>query len=111
MSMFFEIVLAAASAYVLVSSFDSIGRTGRAGNRGKATSFVNEQDRPVLRDLLGLLEEAQQEVPTWFYQMVKSCTSAHRGFGSGGGSMFGRSSGARGQQRFGTLANSVIQPY
>lgn len=74
-----------------------IGRTGRAGNRGKATSFVNEKDRPVLRDLLGLLEEAQQEIPTWFYEMVKSCTSAHRAFGSGGGgSMFGKS--ARGQR-------------
>lgn len=70
-----------------------IGRTGRAGNRGKATSFVNEQNRPVLRDLLRLLEEAQQEVPSWFYELVRNCTSASRGFGT---SSFNRRGGGGG---------------
>lgn len=73
----------------------SIGRTGRAGNRGKATSFVNEGNRGMLRELLSLLEESAQTVPDWFYQMVRQCTSAYRGgfgggSGGGGGSSFGR---------------------
>ncbi|KAF4691657.1 hypothetical protein FOZ60_015117 [Perkinsus olseni] len=40
-----------------------IGRTGRVGNLGTATSFVNESGRPILRDLWALLEENEQEVP------------------------------------------------
>merc|ERR550514_1893522 len=47
-----------------------IGRTGRAGNLGRATSFVNENSRAILRELCQLLEEANQEIPTWFEQLV-----------------------------------------
>lgn len=52
-----------------------IGRTGRAGNKGKATSFVNEKDKGLLRDLLGNLESSNQDIPQWFYEMVKQVTS------------------------------------
>ncbi|KAJ5232359.1 hypothetical protein N7468_005315 [Penicillium chermesinum] len=41
-----------------------IGRTGRAGNTGIATAFFNRGNRGVVRDLLELLKEAHQEVPS-----------------------------------------------
>ncbi|UKJ88834.2 DEAD-box family RNA helicase [Theileria orientalis] len=47
-----------------------IGRTGRAGNVGIATSLVNESNRPILKDLLLLLQESNQEVPVWFKKLV-----------------------------------------
>lgn len=40
-----------------------IGRTGRMGNLGLATSFFNDNNRNLGRDLVDLLEEAKQEVP------------------------------------------------
>ena len=42
-----------------------IGRTGRVGNPGLATSFFNDDSRTVSTDLLELLEENKQEVPSW----------------------------------------------
>ncbi|EKX72655.1 DEAD box ATP-dependent RNA helicase family member protein [Theileria equi strain WA] len=59
-----------------------IGRTGRAGNVGVATSLVNENNRPILKDLLSLLEEANQEIPPWFKKLVTSQTFGH--YSSGG---------------------------
>ena len=42
-----------------------IGRTGRMGNLGTATSFYNEKNRNICNDLVELLVEAKQEVPTF----------------------------------------------
>ncbi len=42
-----------------------IGRTGRVGNLGLATSFFNDRNRNICADLLALLVEAKQEVPSW----------------------------------------------
>lgn len=42
-----------------------IGRTGRAGMSGQATSFFNEKNRNIATDLLDILSEAHQEVPEW----------------------------------------------
>jgi len=47
-----------------------IGRTGRVGNLGLATSFFNEKNKNVIRDLLDLLVEAKQEVPSWLESMA-----------------------------------------
>eukprot|EP01055_Gregarina_sp_Pseudo9_P004680 Gregarina_sp_Pseudo_9__4679@NODE_486_length_2721_cov_25_269948_g458_i0_p1_GENE_NODE_486_length_2721_cov_25_269948_g458_i0NODE_486_length_2721_cov_25_269948_g458_i0_p1_ORF_typecomplete_len704_score99_98DEAD/PF00270_29/1_7e54DEAD/PF00270_29/5_4Helicase_C/PF00271_31/1_7e03Helicase_C/PF00271_31/1_5e32ResIII/PF04851_15/1_9e11ERCC3_RAD25_C/PF16203_5/1e09CMS1/PF14617_6/8_7e06UTP25/PF06862_12/8_1e02UTP25/PF06862_12/0_00079T4SSDNA_transf/PF02534_14/0_17_NODE_486_length_2721_cov_25_269948_g458_i01542265 len=58
-----------------------IGRTGRAGNSGMATSFVNETNRPIVRELLRLLEEAHQEVPSWFVDLTRACSHATTRFG------------------------------
>lgn len=40
-----------------------IGRTGRMGNLGVATSFFNDTNRGLARDLVELLVEAKQDVP------------------------------------------------
>ncbi|KAI5635376.1 DEAD/DEAH box helicase domain-containing protein [Phthorimaea operculella] len=40
-----------------------IGRTGRMGNLGVATSFFNDNNRGLARDLVELLVEAKQDVP------------------------------------------------
>jgi ATP-dependent RNA helicase DDX3X len=67
----------------LPSSIDDyvhrIGRTGRAGNTGIATSFVNDNCR-ILRELFTLLDEAKQEIPPWFQQLLAQ---------TGGGGRFG----------------------
>lgn len=43
-----------------------IGRTGRSGNKGLATTFINKSnDESVLLDLKHLLMEAKQKVPTF----------------------------------------------
>uniref|UniRef100_H0WAL9 RNA helicase n=1 Tax=Cavia porcellus TaxID=10141 RepID=H0WAL9_CAVPO len=47
-----------------------IGRTGRVGNLGLATSFFNERNANITKDLLDLLIEAKQEVPSWLKNMA-----------------------------------------
>ncbi|CAH8468289.1 unnamed protein product [Schistosoma rodhaini] len=42
-----------------------IGRTGRVGNLGLATSFFNDKNRNLARGLVELLEEANQAIPPW----------------------------------------------
>ncbi|XP_070173554.1 ATP-dependent RNA helicase DDX3X-like isoform X2 [Littorina saxatilis] len=73
-----------------------IGRTGRVGNLGLATSFFNEKNKNITRDMLDLLVEANQEVPPWLeslaYDTRPSSTRSRGGprrFGNSGGSGFG----------------------
>ncbi|XP_006864326.1 PREDICTED: ATP-dependent RNA helicase DDX3X-like isoform X3 [Chrysochloris asiatica] len=47
-----------------------IGRTGRVGNLGLATSFFNDRNTNIIKDLLDLLVEAKQEVPSWLENMA-----------------------------------------
>ncbi|XP_056414123.1 ATP-dependent RNA helicase DDX3X isoform X2 [Hyla sarda] len=88
-----------------------IGRTGRVGNLGLATSFFNEKNINITKDLLDLLVEAKQEVPSWlenraYEQHHKSSSRGGRsksgGFGardyrqsSSATSSFGSSRGGR----------------
>ncbi|MCP9257006.1 ATP-dependent RNA helicase DDX3X [Dirofilaria immitis] len=46
-----------------------IGRTGRAGNVGLATSFFVDRNRNISHDLMDLLIESNQEVPDWLEKM------------------------------------------
>ncbi|XP_053654722.1 ATP-dependent RNA helicase DDX3X isoform X6 [Cherax quadricarinatus] len=66
-----------------------IGRTGRMGNLGLATSFFNDKNRNMVRDLVELLQEAKQELPKW----LEAIASETRWGGGGGGR--GRSGGKR----------------
>ncbi|CCD72827.1 RNA helicase [Caenorhabditis elegans] len=47
-----------------------IGRTGRCGNLGIATSFFNDKNRGIGRDLKNLIVESNQEVPEWLHQVA-----------------------------------------
>lgn len=69
-----------------------IGRTGRAGNLGIATSFVNENNKTIFRELLGILEECNQTIPPWFFHLVMKHTAsarATRGGIRGGNNRYG----------------------
>ncbi|KAK6037109.1 helicase protein, partial [Cooperia oncophora] len=72
-----------------------IGRTGRVGNIGLATSFFNEKNRNIARDLMDLIVEANQELPDWLERVAGDVAR----FGTrSGGSRGGRGSGG---QKFG----------
>lgn len=53
-----------------------IGRTGRVGNLGIATSFFNEKNRNLARGLVELLEEVNQTVPTWLKGIITDTRQA-----------------------------------
>ncbi len=78
--------------YDLPSDIDDyvhrIGRTGRAGNTGIATAFFNRGNKNILRELIELLNEANQEVPGFL-------TTLNSEFGGTG--MFGSSRGRGGR--------------
>jgi ATP-dependent RNA helicase DDX3X len=80
-----------------------IGRTGRAGNTGISTAFFNRGNRGVVRDLIDLLKEANQEVPTF----LESIAREGAGFGGGGGGRGGRG-GGRGR---GAAASRDVRRY
>ncbi|KAJ1551892.1 DEAD-box ATP-dependent RNA helicase, partial [Cladochytrium tenue] len=72
-----------------------IGRTGRAGNVGKATAFFNSsKDRNIARELLDILTEAKQDIPPWLESV------GHSSYGGGGGRR-GGFGGGRGRGRGG----------
>lgn len=86
-----------------------IGRTGRMGNLGTATSFFNDKNRNICSDLVELLTETNQAVPGFLEDMAsdryggpKRSGGGRGGRGYGGGSSFGsrdyrqQSSGSRG---------------
>jgi ATP-dependent RNA helicase DDX3X len=49
-----------------------IGRTGRIGKKGIAMSFINEKNKPVVKELYSLLYECNQEIPEWFEDFYNS---------------------------------------
>lgn len=49
-----------------------IGRTGRMGNLGVATSFFNDKNRSICPDLVELLVETKQEVPGFMEDIMLS---------------------------------------
>uniref|UniRef100_A0A7S3JRZ4 RNA helicase n=1 Tax=Aureoumbra lagunensis TaxID=44058 RepID=A0A7S3JRZ4_9STRA len=69
-----------------------IGRTGRAGNTGFAMSFLSDKNRNIVRELIDLLLENGQEVPSWMENMC-AYSSGYSGSNSGSGR---RSGGGRG---------------
>jgi ATP-dependent RNA helicase DDX3X len=87
--------------YDLPSDIDDyvhrIGRTGRAGNTGVSTAFFNRGNKNIVRDLVDLLREANQELPAWLESVAHESSfgggSSFRGRGRGG------SRGSRGPNR------------
>jgi ATP-dependent RNA helicase DDX3X len=68
-----------------------IGRTGRAGNTGLATAFFNRGNKNIVSDLVNILEEANQEIPSFLESVARETRSfGGRGRGRGrGGNNFG----------------------
>ncbi|CAG5108636.1 Similar to DDX3Y: ATP-dependent RNA helicase DDX3Y (Homo sapiens) [Cotesia congregata] len=69
-----------------------IGRTGRMGNLGLATSFFNGKNHNLVRDLVSLLVEANQELPPWLENLfsdVKHSGGARRPGGTTKNTRFG----------------------
>ena len=88
--------------YDLPSDIDDyvhrIGRTGRAGNTGISTAFFNRGNRNIVRELVELLREANQDIPPWLDTVAQeaSFSSSYRGGGRGyRGGARGRGGGTR----------------
>jgi len=73
-----------------------IGRTGRVGNLGLATSFFNDKNSNITKDLLDLVVEAKQEVPSW----LESLAFEHQHKSSSRGRSKGRFSGGFGARDY-----------
>ncbi|XP_076659541.1 putative ATP-dependent RNA helicase DDX43 [Halictus rubicundus] len=48
-----------------------VGRTGRAGRTGESITFMTRRDWGLARELINILEEANQEVPEELYRMAE----------------------------------------
>eukprot|EP00126_Sphaerothecum_destruens_P008279 Sdes_comp20160_c0_seq2m13309 len=62
-----------------------IGRTGRVGNLGVATSLFNEKNKNIVRDLVELLHDSNQEVPSWLESLGTHAGGNRGGQRRGGG--------------------------
>ncbi|XP_063693883.1 uncharacterized protein LOC134825579 isoform X3 [Bolinopsis microptera] len=60
-----------------------IGRTGRMGNPGRATSFFCESDWHIAPELAELLKESSQEVPQFLAKMKYNNSTVSGGSGGG----------------------------
>ena len=82
-----------------------IGRTGRAGRSGESISLFTRRDWANARDLIKILEEANQGVPEELFKMAqrfderKERDANDRRGGRGGGSGFGGRRGGGGFNR------------
>merc|ERR1719198_2848872 len=62
-----------------------IGRTGRAGHQGLATTMLNERDAGLARDLHDMLVKSNQEAPDWLISMRGGSSFGGNKRGKGGG--------------------------
>ncbi|KAJ3289878.1 DEAD-box ATP-dependent RNA helicase [Rhizoclosmatium sp. JEL0117] len=85
-----------------------IGRTGRAGNTGKATAFFSPgKDRNIVKELYEILSEAKQEIPPFLESFRREMDFGGRGGGRGGSGFGGaRSGGGGGRGRGGRFGAS-----
>lgn len=88
--------------YDLPSDIDDyvhrIGRTGRAGNTGVSTAFFNRGNKNIVKDLVELLREANQDIPGWLETVAHEASfgsGGYRGRGGRGGRGGTRGSGGR----------------
>ncbi|XP_062509323.1 ATP-dependent RNA helicase DDX4-like isoform X2 [Corticium candelabrum] len=72
-----------------------IGRTGRIGNQGRATSFFDvARDAHLARGLVDIMSKAQQEVPDWLEECAEGAIGSN--FGPQGGRFGARDTRQRG---------------
>ena len=66
-----------------------IGRTGRVGNSGRATSFYDKNsDQALSRPLVKIFEQAQQEVPEWLIEIASTAPGSTNHYGGTFGGNF-----------------------
>ncbi|KAL3121609.1 hypothetical protein niasHT_008738 [Heterodera trifolii] len=85
-----------------------IGRTGRVGNIGMATSFFNDKNRNISHELTSLIVEANQELPDWLEEMARD--SGRHGGGGGRSHLGAGSKRGGGGNRFGGRDHRVQNP-
>ena len=80
-----------------------IGRTGRAGKHGKATSFFNENNKPFLTQFVAHLRAKNLPLPQGLeeYEASGELRTGGRGSGYGKGGMTRSSSGGYGSRGYG----------
>ncbi|KAL2343332.1 hypothetical protein Fmac_004617 [Flemingia macrophylla] len=83
-----------------------IGRTGRAGKKGLATAFFNDNNSSLARALADLMQEANQEVPAWL-----SRYAARSSFGGGRNRRSGGRFGSRDFRREGSFSRGSSNYY
>ncbi|XP_050968520.1 DEAD-box helicase 3 X-linked b isoform X1 [Labeo rohita] len=81
-----------------------IGRTGRVGNLGLATSFFNDKNGNITKDLLDILVEAKQEVPSWLESLAYE--HQHKSSSRGRSKRFSGGFGARDYRQTSNNASS-----
>ncbi|KAJ3825719.1 putative DED1-ATP-dependent RNA helicase [Lentinula raphanica] len=97
--------------YDLPSDIDDyvhrIGRTGRAGNTGVSTAFYNKSNKNIVKELVELLREANQEIPNWLELSAHEASfgGSFRGRGRGRGRSGGRDYRFGGGDRHGNHSN------
>lgn len=62
-----------------------IGRTGRAGAKGKAYTFFTSGDKKAATQLVEVLSKAEQEIPAELQAMVRPRFGGRSGYGGHGG--------------------------
>ncbi|AMD19617.1 HCL534Cp [Eremothecium sinecaudum] len=94
--------------YDLPSDIDDyvhrIGRTGRAGNTGLATAFFNRGNKNVVKELVDILQEANQEVPSFLTQITREASYGKPTRGGRGG--YNRATNTRDYRRHGAPAGA-----
>lgn len=83
-----------------------IGRTGRAGKKGLATAFFNDNNASLAKSLADLMQEANQEVPAWLLRYA-----ARSSFGGGRNRRSGGRFGGRDFRREGSFSRGGSDHY
>ncbi|KAL2332590.1 hypothetical protein Fmac_013803 [Flemingia macrophylla] len=83
-----------------------IGRTGRAGKKGLATAFFNDNNASLARALADLMHESNQEVPDWLLRYAARST-----FGGGRNRRSGGRFGARDIRKEGSFSRGGSDYY
>merc|ERR1719331_3340780 len=72
-----------------------IGRTGRAGHQGLATTFLNDRNGSIARDLHDMLIKSNQDAPDWL-SGIRGGGNKKGGKGGKGGGYGGGGGGGKG---------------
>ena len=90
-----------------------VGRTGRAGAKGRAVALVDGRSMGVAPDLVELLEEAEQDVPAWLLGMSHvsraRALEEQGAIAAGGGTLGGGSYSSTGGQSESTSDDTFSQ--